>query len=73
VRGAAVAGEALLLAEDGVAGVARGDGRAHVGLGLAVGDGDRGLVGLAVHGQVALEVAQGDLAGLPGDLVGEAE
>jgi hypothetical protein len=57
---------AVLLAEDAVGGVGRGDQLAHGGLGLPVGDGDRAVVGLGVDRDRRAEVAALDLAGAVG-------
>jgi hypothetical protein len=63
--GGAGARLALLLAQDAVAGVAGLDQLAHQPLRGAVGRRHGRLVLLQLGGQVGLEVAQGQLAGLP--------
>src|SRR5262249_37920862 len=61
-------GVAVLLAEEAVVGEGGLEAATERLLGLAVGDGDGGGVGLALDGQRGVEVAQGDLGGLAGDV-----
>ena len=64
---------AVLLAQDGVLGVAGFDLGAQVLLGLAVGLGDGCSIRLGIHRHTIVEVRQGELPGLVGDVAGKCE
>ena len=67
-------GVRLLFPDDAVVGEGCGDPIAEQALGGAVGDGDRGAVRLAFHGEVGLpEPSEGELAGLACDVDGEPD
>ena len=67
-------GVRLLFPDDGIVGEGCGDPIAEQALGGAVGDGDRGAVRLAFHGEVGLpEPSEGELAGLACDVDGESD